>query len=162
MREYRTRLLERATIQVGSDLLIFEPGEVDEAPEVIEELPDWALTTAEMEAAVEQERAAATRPVAPAVLRKVQAEARDRTRPHLLLRGRGGRRVFPLDTAVTTSGLGPVPVPVGESERGKEKVMAEVLKDDSGTFRVRAKGCSAGSRSTASPSPRPRCRPATS
>ncbi len=140
VREYRTRLVERATIQVGSDFLIFEPGEVDDAPEDIDELPEWALTTAEMEAALEEDRAAATRPVAPAVLRRVQAEARDRARPHLLLRAKEGRRVFPLDTTVTTLGLGQVRVPVGEPDRSKTKVMAEIHRDDAGGYRVRAKG----------------------
>jgi len=140
VREYRTRLEARATIQVGHDLLIFIPGETDDEPDALDELPEWALTTAEMEAAVEEDRAAATKPVAPAVLRRVQAEARAATRPHLLLRTAEGPKVYPLDAEITTVGLGPVRVPVGEPDRTKEKVLAEVHRDEADVVRVRAKG----------------------
>lgn len=140
VREYRTRLAGRATIQVGHDLLIFVPGETDDEPEELDELPDWALSTAEMEAAVEEERAAATKPVAPAVLRRVQAEARAATRPHLMLRTSEGAKVYPLDAEVTTIGLGPARIPVGEPDRSKEKVLAEVHRDETDTVRVRARG----------------------
>jgi hypothetical protein len=139
-REYRISLTEQAYIQVGKALMIFEPGGENAAPEVIPELPAWALTTREMDALPPpaQTEEAATRPVAPAVLRRVQAEALARTRPHLLLRAGNERRVLPLDSTVTQVGLGPLKASLGAAP--KSKILAEVTREGEDAYSIRAKG----------------------
>ena len=140
VREYRTTLAERATIQVGRSLMLFIPGDEADAPEEIQELPEWALTTDEMGTVGAQPQEPATAPVAPAVLRKVQAEALVRTRPHLLHDKQSHKVPIPLDTSVTAIGLGPVRVSLGPSKKNKPKVLAEVLRVEGGDFEVRARG----------------------
>ncbi len=141
-REYRVSLKEQAYIQVGKALMIFEPGGQNDAPEVIPELPAWALTTSEMDAlpAPDETEEASTRQVAPAVLRRVQAEALARTRPHLLLFAGNDRHVLPLDSEVTQVGFGPVKASLGTHPKGKTKVMAEVIREGEEEYAIRAKG----------------------
>lgn len=141
-REYRVSLDEQAYIQVGKALMIFEPGGQNDAPEVIPELPAWALTTGEMDAVppLKKNEEAATKQVAPAVLRRVQAEALARTRPHLLVFAGNDRHVLPLDSSVTQVGFGPVKASLGSNPKGKAKVLAEVTREGEDEYTIRAKG----------------------
>jgi len=140
VREYRTRIDANATIQVGKALMLFEMGDEAEAPEEILELPEWALTTDERTALVDEDEEPATRPVPPAVLRKLQADTLARSRPHLLVRQPEENRVVPLDSDVTTIGLGPTRVSLGPTRKGKPKVLAEVIREGENTHAIRAKG----------------------
>lgn len=154
VREYSTKLIENATVQVGKALMLFEPGDEPEAPEEILELPEWALTTDERTAMVEPDEEPATRPVPPAVLRKLQADTLARSRPHLRVRQPDEHRIVPLDADVTTIGFGPTRVSLGPTRKGKARVLAEVVREDDSTHVVRAKGLFArikvNGRSTAS------------
>ena len=133
VREYQRRLSSNATIQIGSDMLLFQPDPEGQAPSADDTLPDWAFTTFE-EAALSMP---ATGMMAPAALSRLQASTRQRKGPHLLRRATGENpEVFPLDLDVVAIGFGATRISLGP---GKDKVVAEVLRTKAG-FRVKAKG----------------------
>lgn len=131
VKEVRRKLLQSATIQVGQELLLFSSydssaeGDSDDvrldlADEGYDDLPD------------------ATAHMAPTLLHKLQAKARVRQRPHLLLHRPTETAVFPLDAPVTTVGMGPVRASLGPTPDGRPKVMAIILKDGKGGFQVKS------------------------
>lgn len=138
VREFNRRLPVAATLQVGAEMMLFDP-EAGDAPEEDDELPAWALDLADDESA----SMPSTAHLAPAALSRMQARVRARQRPHLLRRvggTSGSAEVFPLDTKVSQIGLGPVRISLGPSLKGREEVLAEVTRLDDGRIRVRAKG----------------------
>lgn len=131
VKEVRRKLLQNATIQVGQELLLFcaydssaedvtEDIRLDLADEGLDDLPD------------------ATALMAPTLLHKLQAKARVRQRPHLLLHRPSETAVFPLEAEVTTVGMGPVRASLGPTSDGRAKVMAIVKKDGKGGFQVKS------------------------
>jgi hypothetical protein len=140
VREYRAALPDQAMIQVGKSLMMFEARDVRSAPDEILELPEWAVTTDEMDIVDPADEEPSTRPVAPAVLRQVQAETLARTRPHLVQQRAGTNRVIPLDAEITTIGYGPTRISLGPTKKATPKVLAEISQDRKGRFRIEALG----------------------
>jgi len=136
VREYRRVLKGQAVIQVGEDLLLFEPDEDDTTDEV----PEWALKSAASISLIKEDDGMRTAPMVPTIQRKVQAAARAQTRPHLVTVEGDSPSVFPLDTQIVTVGFGPVRVSLGPSKKGKEEVLAEIVHETGYDYRVRAKG----------------------
>ncbi len=133
VREYNRRLSGKVTIQIGKDMLLFQPDAEGTAPPEDDELPGWAFRSLE-EATQDMP---ATGMMAPAALTRLQARTRQRTRPHLLRRIRDQEpEIYPLDLDATYIGFGALRVSLGP---GKEKIVAEVLKTKDG-YKVRAKG----------------------
>ncbi len=139
VREYRTPLPDQAMIQVGKSLMMYEARDIKTAPDEILDLPEWAVTTDELDIADDDEEPS-TRPVAPAVLRQVQAETLARTRPHLVQLRSSGDRVIPLDAEVTTVGYGPTRISLGPTKKAVPKVLAEISRDRKGRYRIEARG----------------------
>jgi len=139
VREFSRRLAQRSIIQVGNELVLFEPDGQDGAAQVGMDLPRWAVKNMvknpEMAGAGDLP---ATRAVPPAWQRRAQASERSRMRPHLTMRDSQVEQIFALDTRVTGIGLGAVQVPVGPADRAK--VLAEVIRVEDGSFVVTAKG----------------------
>lgn len=135
VREFSKELREAATLVIGGDLILFDPdGEGDEAP-ATSAIPTWALPG---DAEEHPSEVPSTADIAPVHLRKLQANVRARTRPHLAGTIGGETQVFALDAAVTTVGIGrSVRVSVG---RGPDKVLFEVIGNSRGRFKARAKG----------------------
>ncbi|GEM_PF-2318473 len=133
VREYNRRLSTNVTIQIGKEMLLFQPDAEGTEPPEDDELPEWAFRglgedTTEMPA---------TGMMAPAALTRLQARTRLRTRPHLLIRHKGEEpEIFSLDLDVTPIGFGSVRVSIAD---GKDKVLAEVHKTKDG-YRVKGKG----------------------
>lgn len=137
VREYKRLLTDRAVIQVGRDLILFEPDE--EGPR--EELPQWALdSTSKSGIVLPADDGASTVPVAPAIQRRALAEVRAQTRPHLVSQSGDLSRIYPLDTQVVAIGFGPVAVSLGPSRKGDAQVLAEIVHVSGYDFRIRAKG----------------------
>ncbi len=137
VREFNRKLRVPATLQVGSEMMLFDPDKGD-APEEDDELPEWALDLADDESSTMP----STAHIAPAELNRMQARVRARQRPHLLQRQgpRGTAEVFPLDTKVSQIGFGPVRISLGPSLKGREEVLAEATRMDDGRVKIRAKG----------------------
>lgn len=138
VREFNRVLRSQATLQVGAEMMLFDPDGTGDAPPDDEDLPEWAL-----DAFGDDDGASdmpSTAHIAPAELNKLQASVRARTRPHLYVKRGVDTIVFPLDTTVTTVGFGHVRASLGAGEKGKDRVLAEVTGDGKGGFRVKAKG----------------------
>lgn len=139
VREYSRRLSQRMVIQVGKELILFEPDGQDGAAQVGTDLPQWAVTNMERNPEMgDLADLPSTRAVPPAWQRRAQAAERARMRPHLSMGSGQGEKIFALDTGVTGIGLGAVPVSVGPADRAK--VLAEVVRVQDGSFVARAKG----------------------
>ena len=133
VREYSRRLSSNVTIQIGKDMLLFQPDAGGEEPREDDELPGWAFRGLE-EATQDMP---ATGMMAPAALQRVQARTRLRTRPHLLRRVKDNNpEIFALTLDVTPIGTGSTRVSIGD---GKDRILAEVVKSKDG-YRVKAKG----------------------
>ena len=137
VREYSRVLHSQATLQVGADLMLFDPfGEGDSPPED-EDLPEWALEAQDDDAESDMP---STAHIAPVELNKLQAKVRARTRPHLVTLLGGTNAVFALDTSVTAVGYGHVRASLGPAVDGKDRVLAEVRGDEAQGYRIKAKG----------------------
>ncbi len=138
VREFQRSLRVHATLQVGSEMILFDPDTIGDAPPDDDELPAWALDILDDD----DPAIPSTAHIAPVELARMQAKVRARTRPHLLVRsGSGGTiDVHPLDTKVTSIGFGPVRLSLGPSPKGREEVLAEATKLDDGRVKIRAKG----------------------
>ena len=138
VREFQRRLRVHATMQVGGEMILYDPEGVGDAPPDDDELPAWALDILDED----DEVIPSTAHIAPAELARMQAKVRARTRPHLVVRtGRGGTLdIHALDERVTAIGFGPVRLSLGPSAKGREEVLAEATKLDDGRVKVRAKG----------------------
>jgi pSer/pThr/pTyr-binding forkhead associated (FHA) protein len=133
VREYKRRLSSKVTIQIGKDMLLFQPEPEGVEPSPDDTLPDWAFRSLDEPSMLMP----ATGMMAPAALQRLQARTRLRTRPHLVRRIKGeDPQIFALDLDVTPIGWGAVRVSLGP---GKEKVVAEVHKTKNG-YRIKAKG----------------------
>ena len=69
----------------------------------------------------------------------MQAEERVRTRPHLAAGDRSGR-LWALDNKVNELGLGAVQITLGDTPRGKAKVLAQITRGGDRDFTVKAHG----------------------
>ena len=122
IREYSRPLPSACTLQVGAEVLVFDP-DADDGAEPEDTMPDWAIAIL----GDEDGDAPSTCHMPPARLRAMQATERARTRPHLVLaNGTADAEVHALDHAVTAVGLGKVQVPLGALARGASRVLAEV------------------------------------
>lgn len=137
VREFNRVLRTQATLQVGAEMMLFDPDSSDDAPPDDEDLPEWALAQFEDDGDSDMP---STAHIAPAELNKLQAKVRARTRPHLHGTAAGQPTVFPLDTQVTTVGYGHVRASLGAAPDGKDRVLAEVTGDAQSGYRIRAKG----------------------
>lgn len=141
IREYRKVLVERAVIQVGNEMLVYEPfgdttsGAGKDAPK-LRPLPK-PVSQARFK---ELQQGEITEHVAPAIHRRAVADARGRLRPHLVLETKDGDKVFPLDAVVTPVGYGKLKVSLGPPVRGGTVVLAQVIRGKNGSWSVRAKG----------------------
>ncbi len=136
VREFQRALHMQSTLQVGTEMILFDPDAEGEAP-ADDDLPAWAFDGLEDD----DDDGPSTAHIAPAHLHRLQAKVRARTRPHLVWRSaRGDGEVFPLDTTVTPIGWGHVRASIGTQDNGKDKVLAEVTKDKKGGFKIKAKG----------------------
>ena len=137
VKEFQCKLRTNTTVQVGHELILFIPS--DDPPEDDDDLlPAWVLNSV-FEG--DDPDLADTALMAPAVLARMQARMRLRQKPHLIRRLPEGMQIFPLDTSVTTIGLGAsVRVSLGSQEGGSDKVLCEIIRDGSNRFRIRAKG----------------------
>ena len=138
VREFQRRLVVHATLQVGGEMILFDPDTVGDAPPDDDELPAWALDILDED----DQSVPSTAHIAPADLSRMQAKVRARTRPHLVVRsGRGGTLdVHALDTKVTPIGFGPVRLSLGPSTKGREEVIAEATRLEDDRVKIRAKG----------------------
>ncbi len=138
VREFNRVLRSQATLQVGGEMMLFDPDLEGDTPPEDEDLPEWALMGfGDDDGASDMP---STAHIAPAELNKLQARVRARTRPHLHVRLQGGTTVFPLDTSVTPIGYGHVRASLGVADNGKDRVLAEVTQDGTAGYRIRAKG----------------------
>lgn len=140
VREYTRPLIQREIIQVGDEVLLYEPGVDARRARDSDELPKWAVTTLRD---IEKPSSAAnniTNAIPPAVQRRIHAERRVRLQPHLVLIDGQDEQLFPLDADVVAIGLGPVRVSVGKAKRNEATVLAEVVRNRGNRFAVRAKG----------------------
>ncbi len=137
VREFNRMLRSPATLQVGGEMMIFDPDAEGDAPPDDEDLPEWALDGFGDDG---DESMPSTAHIAPAELNKLQAKVRSRTRPHLSVTQYGSTNIFPLDTKVTTVGYGHVRASLGAAESGKDRVLAEVTGDADSGYRIKARG----------------------
>lgn len=138
VREFSKVLRVASTLQVGQEMMLFDPeAAAGETPDD-DELPAWALSMVDDD----EQSLPATAHLAPTELHRMQAKVRARQRPHLVVRGDHGGAIdiHPLDTKVSPIGFGPVRISLGPSAKGKEQVLAEVTRQDDGTCRIKAKG----------------------
>jgi FHA domain len=141
IREYRKVLQDRAVIQVGNEMLVYEPfgdttsGSGRKSPS-LRPLPK-PVSQARFK---ELQKGEITQHVAPAIHRRAAADARGRLRPHLVLETHEGDKVFPLDAVVTPIGYGKLKVSVGSPVRGKTVVLAQVIRGKNDSWSVQAKG----------------------
>lgn len=137
VREYRKVLNKRAIIQVGDDMLVFEPGDEESSKS---KLPFWARRSAERDSRTSRNGDGSTGHVPPAVQRRSHADERIQTRPHLVFSADASTRMLPLDSDVTTIGHGAVAVSLDRSATGNKTVLAEVVRKGPTEYAVRAKG----------------------
>lgn len=135
VREFQRPLTVQSTLQVGNEMILFDPDAEGETPED-DDLPAWAFDGLEDD----DDDGPSTAHIAPAHLQRLQAKVRARTRPHLVWRRAGAGDVFALDTTVTPIGWGHVRISLGAQDNGKDKVLAEVTKGKKGDFKIKAKG----------------------
>ena len=134
VREFSRDLATACTLQVGREIMIFDPDAASDA-EPDDTLPAWALSVL----GEEQQDMPSTCLMAPAKMRHVQAQERVRTRPHLAAADRTGR-LWPLDNKINTVGLGKVQIALGEAPKGKAKVLAQITREGDGAYIVKAQG----------------------
>ncbi len=137
VKEFRCKLKDQSTIQVGEEFLLFLPHESREEPPDEEGIPRWATHQADDPLRLEAEP---TSLISPAQLSRMQARIRARSRPHLLMRLSEETLVFSLDRQVTPIGFGPVLASLGPSRNGREKVLAEIIRLADGRYKIKAKG----------------------
>lgn len=138
VREYARVLKSRAIIQVGDDVILFEPSGQDQGKKTSDSLPFWAQKAMQSNPQLGQAAAQATQHIAPALQRRAQAERLTRLKPHLVALV-GDARVFPLDAQLTTIGYGQARVSLGPDKKGTT-VLAEIEKDGDDAYWIRAKG----------------------
>jgi hypothetical protein len=138
VREFSRRLRLPATLQIGGEMILFDPDASGDAPPDDDELPAWALEML----GDDDESIPSTAHIAPAELARMQAKVRNRARPHLLVKTADGQTadVFPLDTKVTPIGFGSVRLSLGSSPRGRDQVVAEATRLEDDRVRIKAKG----------------------
>ncbi len=136
VREFNRAIRTQCTLQVGGEMMLFDPDAEGDAPPDDEVLPEWALDGLGDDADSDMP---STAHIAPAELNRLQAKVRARTRPHLVALIDGKRTVFPLDTSVTPIGTGHVRASLGPGD-GKDRVLAEVTGDAATGYRIRAQG----------------------
>lgn len=141
VREYGCQLKERAVIQAGGELIIYEAGpRQSEASSEILTLPSWAVGEVKTNPKVSKlAQGAITKHVPPAQRRMALAEGMGRMRPHLIEMRRGDERVHALDVNVTAIGYGPLRISLGPDPHGNSRVMAEIERVGDG-FVARSKG----------------------
>jgi hypothetical protein len=137
VREFNRVLRSQATLQVGGEMMVFDPDGQGDTPPEDEDLPEWALDAFGDDGDSDMP---STAHIAPAELNKLQAKVRARTRPHLLVMLDRAATVFPLDTKVTNVGYGHVRASLGAAVKNKDRVLAEVVGDATSGFRIKAKG----------------------
>ncbi len=138
VREFSKVLRVASTLQVGVEMMLFDPeAEADAVPEELD-LPEWAMSILDED----PDSLPATAHLAPAELTRMQAKVRARQRPHLVVRSERGSTldIHPLDTKTTAIGFGPVRISLGPSPKSREQVLAEATKLDDGRVRIRSKG----------------------
>ena len=136
VREFGRVLTTACTLQVGREIMIFDPLAVTEA-EPDDTLPDWALAIIGEDDGSDMP---STFHMAPAHMRNLQARERIRTRPHLADAQAGSDRLRPLDNQVNVLGLGPLQISLGDTPKGKPKLLAQLSRAADGTFVVKASG----------------------
>ncbi len=160
IREYRKILGDRAVIQVGEEMLIYEPFE-DQTDPGKDQGPKFRPLPKPVSQPrfKEQDPGEITQHVVPALHRRAVADARSRLRPHLVVETGDGDRLFALDSTVTRIGYGKLKVSLGPARRGKQVVLAEVTRHRDGSWSVAVKGVfkriRCGGKSVASASLRP-------
>jgi len=137
VREYRRQLTHHCIIQLGDDMLVFEPE--DEAS-VATKLPFWARRPQERDSRDSQDAEGATSHIPPAVQRRSHADLRVQAGPHLVFSSGASTRTHPLDGDVTTIGHGAVTVSLDRSATGSKRVLAEVIRKGTTEYLVRAVG----------------------
>jgi len=140
VREYTRPLIQRAIIQVGDEVILYEPDVDEKRARDSDELPKWAVTTLREIEKPSREAGNVTSAIPPAVQRRVHAERRVRLQPHLVLVDGQDEQVFPLDADVVAIGLGPVRIPIGPAKKNEATVLAEVMRSRGNRYAVRAKG----------------------
>jgi pSer/pThr/pTyr-binding forkhead associated (FHA) protein len=126
--EIRRVLRDKLTIQIGEDVILFDPAESI----------DQDVNGSQPQQGHPLEQEPDTHGVGPLVLRRMHAAARVRSRPHLSLRG--SERVFTLPDRVNPIGYGPVTISLGPSAKRKPTVLAEVIAEGDDTYTIRGKG----------------------
>jgi hypothetical protein len=139
VREFSKVLRVASTLQVGQEMMLFDPEAPAEETPDDDELPAWAMSIADDD---DDDSLPATAHLVPTELHRMQAKVRARQRPHLVVRGHGGSAIdiHPLDTKVSPIGFGPVRISLGASSKGKEQVLAEATRLNDGTCRIKALG----------------------
>jgi len=140
IREYTRPMIKREIIQVGDEVILYEPEATAAKQRGSAELPKWAVTTLRDIERPSREAGNVTNAIPPAVQRRIHAERRVRLQPHLVLADAHDEQVFPLDADVVAIGLGPVRIPVGAAKKNEAVVLAEVVRGRGQAFAVRAKG----------------------
>jgi len=142
VREYGCVLKDRAVIQAGGEIILYEagPSAAEESGDVLT-LPSWAIDqqTQPKKKVSKLAQGAVTKHVPPAQRRMALAQEMNRMRPHLIEVLDGGERVHALDQSVTAIGYGPLRVTLGPDPKGNARVMAEVERVGDG-FVAKAKG----------------------
>ncbi|MBN2358381.1 MAG: FHA domain-containing protein [Deltaproteobacteria bacterium] len=140
VREYTRPMLKREIIQVGDEVILYEPEAVAAKRRASSQLPKWAVTTLRGIDRPSREAGNVTNAIPPAVQRRIQAERRTRLQPHLVLEDAHDEQAFALDADVVAIGLGPVRIQVGPGKKNEATVLAEVVRGRGQSFTVRAKG----------------------
>ncbi len=135
VREFGRALATACTLQVGREIMVFDPDAVSDA-EPDDTLPEWAIAIL----GDDDGDMPSTSHMAPAMLRHIQAQERIRTRPHLAAVGDASGRLWPLDNKSNALGLGPVQISLGDSVKGRAKRLADLHRDADGSHRVEASG----------------------
>ncbi len=139
-REYGRVLMGQCTLQVGRDLMLFDPHAQGAADPECTQLPPWAEALPLPPTEHPDGGPPSTAYVASDRMKHVQGQERARMRPHLVSNLRRGRRVLPLDNSKTQIGFGHFKVSLGPSADGKDRLLAEVLGNADEGYRVKARG----------------------
>ncbi len=136
VREFGRSLTTACTLQVGREIMIFDPLAVSDA-EPDDTLPAWALAILGEDEGGDMP---STCHMPPAHLRHLQAQERIRTRPHLADVTKGSDRLWALDSKINPLGLGPVQISLGDTPKNRPKLLAQVHKGPGDSFTVKAVG----------------------
>lgn len=132
VREFQRDLPSACTMQVGREIMLFDPLAANDAP-ADDTLPEWALAIL----GEDESEAPSTHLMAPTQMRHLQAQERIRTRPHLAAADKTGR-LWALDNKINRVGLGPVQITVGDTPKGRAKVLAQITRENDGAYVIKA------------------------